>query len=67
MGFGRIVWVGGPTEHEGVAAQLLVNLDFDELLEATDIESETRQFWGDLNDLSTITFHDGGVEEGHDG
>jgi len=58
---------GGPTEHEGVAAQLLVNLDFDELLEATDIESEARQFWGDLNDLSTITFHDGGVEEGHDG
>jgi hypothetical protein len=46
---------GGATEHEGVAAQLLLALDFDDLLATTDIESEARQFWTALHDLSSIS------------
>lgn len=59
-------WSGAATEHEGVAAQLLVDLDFDDLLATTDIEAEARRFWSDLHDLSTMTVHSGGAQEGRD-
>jgi len=60
---------GGATEHEGVAAQLLLSLDFDDLLATTDIESEARQFWTALHDLSSISTrveHDSSSEDGDD-
>ena len=59
---------GGATEHEGVAAQLLLALDFDDLLATTDIESEARQFWTALHDLSSISTpveRDSSTEGGH--
>ena len=59
-------WSGAATEHEGVAAQLLVDLDFDDLLATTDIEAEARRFWSDLHDLSTMTVYSGGAQEGRD-
>ena len=58
---------GSATEHEGVAAQLLVDLDFDELLATTHIEAEARRFWSGLHDVSTISVLTDGAEEGLDG